>query len=110
MLEVEDSRMNLADDSYGYNLGSCEEIKLYEHLSLALELMEEHSDNFKVIGSGIGGGIDFHISTPYPDGLPESVGSLFFNVSTDFKVEVNESKGLAGQGERLYNISIKKDW
>jgi hypothetical protein len=108
MLELEDSRMSVVEDAIKYNLASQEEIKLYEQLSFTLEMMQCTANNFTVIGSGIGGGVDFSIATPYPDGLPENVGSLFFNVSTDFKVQVEESQVFAGRGERLFEINLKK--
>jgi hypothetical protein len=106
MLDLEDDRMFVIDSAIKHKLGSKEEIDLYEELSLALELME--GENFKVTGSGIGGGVDFSITTPYPDGLPESVGTMFFNVSNDFKVQVKETQQCANNGERHFVIKLNK--
>ena len=88
------------------NLGDPEEIKLYEELSLALEL--DKDKNYNVVGSGIGNGIDFNITTQYPDGLPDNIGTMFFNVSTAFNVNIVESQQCATVGERLFEISLKK--
>lgn len=88
------------------NLGDPEEIKLYEELSLAMEL--DQDKNYNVVGSGIGNGIDFSITTPYPDGLPENIGAMFFNVNTSFDVNVVESQQCASAGERLFEICLKK--
>jgi hypothetical protein len=106
MLDIEDDRMFVIDTAIKHKLGSREEIELYEELSLALELMEDQ--NFKVNGSSIGCGVDFSITTPYPDGLPENVGTMFFNVSTDFNVQVKETQLYANNGERHFEIKINK--
>jgi len=103
----EDDRVFVVDTAIKHNLGSREEIELYEELSLALELMED--DNFRVVDSSIGGGIDFGITTKFPHGLPESVGSLFFNIDTDFNVKVKETSRCVYAGERYFAVSIKKD-
>jgi len=103
----EDNRTFVVDTAIRHNLGSKDEIELYEELSLALELMD--NDNFKVVDSNIGGGVDFGISTRYPHGLPENVGMLFFNVSTDYNVKVKETSQCVYAGERYFAVSIKKD-
>ena len=103
----EDNRTFVVDTAIKHNLGSKDEIELYEELSLALELMED--DSFNVVDSNIGSGIDFGISTRYPHGLPESVGTMFFNISTDYSVKVKETSQCVYAGERYFAVSIKKD-
>lgn len=102
----EDDRMFVTDSAIMHSLGTPEEIELYKELSLALELME--NDNFHVCGSGIGGGIDFSINTPYPDGLPENVGALFFNISNKFDVKIKEISESTYSVERKFAVKIKK--
>jgi len=111
MYDVEDDRMDVVDSAIKCKLGTKEDIELYEELSLALELMNK--DDFRVEGSRINNGIDFNIMTPYPNGLPESVGTLFFNVSTDYKVCICEtnfySQGIHNDpSEMNFKINIKK--
>jgi hypothetical protein len=104
--DVDEERAFVTESAIRHRLGSREEIELYEELSLALELMK--NNNFKVTGSGIGGGIDFSITTQYPNGLPENVGTLFFNVSPKFDVRVKETPMYAYCGERHFQVKIKK--
>jgi hypothetical protein len=106
MLDVEDDRMFVIDTAIRHKLGSREEIELYEELTLAMELME--NEKFTILGSGIGGGLDFSIVTPYPHGLPEKVGTLFFNVSPDFSVKVKETSQYTYDRERHFQIKIEK--
>jgi hypothetical protein len=106
MNDVDDDRMFVIDSAIKHKLGSKDEIELYEELSLALELME--NEKFRVDGSGIGGGIDFSITTPYPHGLPEKVGSLFFNVSTDYNVKVKETSECVYNSERHFVVKINR--
>lgn len=103
---IDDNRAYEVDLALRHNLGCPEEIKLYEELSLALELMED--DKFYVSSSGIGGGIDFVINIPYPDGLPEKVGALFFNISNKFDVKIKEISESAYSVERKFAVKIKK--
>ena len=106
MYDVEDDRMFVIDSAIKHNLGTKEEIELYEEISLALELMED--EKFCIASSSIGGGIDFGISTPYPHGLPEKVGLLFFGVSTDFDVKVKETSQCVYNTERYFQIKLTK--
>jgi len=105
--EEEDGRTFVIEGAIKHNLGSKEEIELYNELSLAMELMEDNS--FNVVNSGIGGGIDFGISTKFPHGLPENVGTMFFNVNTSFDVSIKETSQCVYAGERYFAINIKKD-
>lgn len=102
----EDDRSWVVECAIKNNLGTPEEIELYNELSMALELDE--NNNYNVVNSGIGGGIDFGITTPYPDGLPENVGAMFFNVSSEFDVKVQETMICASVGERYFEINLKK--
>jgi hypothetical protein len=106
MLNLEEDRMFVVNSAIKNKLGSKEEIELYEELSLALELME--GEDFEVVGSGIGNGIDFSIVTEYPKPLPEKVGMLFFGVRNDFKVKCKETKTYEDRDERHFQFKLKK--
>jgi hypothetical protein len=105
--EEDDNRTDVIEAAIKNNLGDPEEIKLYEELSLALELMQDNS--FKVVDSGINNGIEFGISTRFPHPLPENVGMMFFNTSPDFDVSIKETSQCVYAGERYFAVSIKKD-
>lgn len=105
--EEDDNRTSVIEAAIKNNLGSKEEIDLYNELSLAMELMEDNS--FNVVDSGIGDGIDFGITTRFPHPLPESIGIMFFNVSTSFDVNIKETSQCVYSGERYFAVSIKKD-
>jgi len=106
MFDVDDDRMFVVETAIRHKLGTKEEIELYEELSLALELMND--EKFKIVGSGIGGGIDFSIVTEYPNGLPEKVGLLFFSIPADFDVKCQETSTYEDQGERHFQFKLKK--
>jgi len=107
MIEYEeDDKVFVVESAIKNSTGTKEEILLYEQLSLAMELME---DEFNVAYSGIDNGIDFGITTRYPHSLPESVGLLMFNVSTEFDVSIKETSQCVYAGERYFAINIKKD-
>ena len=103
--DEEDCRTFVIESAIKNNLGTKEEIQLYEQLSLALELME---DDFNVVDSGIGGGIDFGITTKFPHGLPLSVGTMFFDIDKDYDVCVKETSKFVYNQERHFSIKIKK--
>lgn len=109
--DVEDGRADVINAAIKNNLGSKEDIQLYEHLLVALDLMQD--EKFEVDSSNINNGINFIITTQYPNGLPEKVGMLFFNIDTHYDVECKENthtlngKMLNGQC-RFYIIKIKK--
>jgi hypothetical protein len=85
-----------------------EEIELFNRLSLAMELDEDK--DYNVAGKEIaeGKGIDFCITTQYPDGLPDNIGTMFFNVDNNFDVNVVETNQCASAGERFFQINLKK--
>lgn len=85
---------------------SREEIDLYKHLNLALELMK--NDSFNVEDSGLGNNLWYSITTPYPEGLPVNVGSMFFNVSNDYNVKVEETQVYAKENKKHFQIILKK--
>ena len=105
--EEDDDRTWVIEGAIKHNLGSKDEIELYNELSLAMELMEDNS--FNVVDSGIGGGIEFGITTRFPHGLPENVGTMFFNVSSEYDVNVKETSQCVYASERYFAVSIKKD-
>ena len=84
----------------------CDEIQLYEQLHQTFELDED--ENYCVVASGIDDGVNFFITTPYPDRLPDNIGTLFFNIDMDFDVKVQESSQCASVGERYYEVKLKK--
>lgn len=104
--EEEDCRTFVVESAIKHSLGTKEDIQLYEQLSLAMELMEDNS--FNVVDSGIGGGIDFGITTKFPHGLPLEVGTMFFNISTDYDVCVKETSQYVYNQERHFSIKINK--
>ncbi len=110
--EIEDERMFIAESARKHKKGTKEEIELYEELSLALQLMQDNS--FRIIGSRIYNGIDFSIVTPYPDGLPLNVSSLFFNINPSFNVQIKKTdlytNGIhRDPGEMNFQVKIKKN-
>jgi hypothetical protein len=104
--EDEDEKGCLTNTRIDFKRGDKEEINLYEEMSLALELM--HDNSFDITQSGIGNSIYFSITTPYPDGLPFNVSSMFFNVNTNYNVNVKETPIYAGKGMRHFHVTIKK--
>jgi hypothetical protein len=103
MLDVFDDRMLNINTSVKHEK---EEIDLYKHLNLALELMK--NDSYEVEDSGLGKNLWYSITTPYPDGLPVNVGTMFFNVSSDYNVKVEETQVYAEKGKRHFQIFLKK--
>ena len=107
MRDYEDECQFVVETAIKNNLGDPEEIQLYNELSIAMEL-DDDNNNYNVVGSGIGDGVNFDITTSYPDGLPENIGTMFFNVDNSFSVDVIESQQCASAGERLFEINLKK--
>ena len=103
MLDIFDDRMLNINTSVKH---SKEDVELYEHLNVALVLME--NDSFTFEDSGLGNNLWFSITTQYPDGLPEKVGMMFFNVSTDYKVEVKELQMYTKDNKKHFHITLKK--
>ena len=52
-------------------------------------------------------GIVFNIATPYPNGLPEKVGELFFNLDMQYDVQCKEIEDLFDGKEKKFQIQIK---
>jgi len=102
-------RESVLDDLKMYEQVNREELELYQQLTIALDLMQDNS--FVVDKSDVTDGIHFVVLSPYPDGLPEKVGALFFNVSTDFDVKCKEFNDVGvsyNSDYRNFNIEIKK--
>jgi hypothetical protein len=109
--EVEDNRADVINTAIQHNLGSKDEIQLYEHLIIALSLMNEK--DFEINCSNINNGLNFVISTKYPDELPVRVGALFFNVDCKYDVHCEEDVHTingcpVATQNRFYVIKIKK--
>lgn len=85
--DEENNYIDIFDLAIKNQLGTQNEIQLYQQLIIALELID---DDFKILYSEINHGIHFAIVTPYPNGLPESIGSLFFNIDLNFDVKIKE--------------------
>ena len=105
--EEDDNRTFVIESAITHNLGTPEEINLYNQLSIAMELMG--GDDFNVVDEGIGDGIDFGITTRFPHGLPEQVGTMFFNIDPQFNVSVKETSKCVYAGERYFAVNIKKN-
>jgi hypothetical protein len=86
---------------------SKDEIQLYEQLSLAMELMED--EKFKITDSILKQNrIYFSVATPYPNGLPENIAILFFNINNDYNVQINECKCVNDLDNRHFAINLIK--
>jgi len=113
MEELDDDRTFVIETAIKNNLGSKDEIELYEELLLALELME--NQKFEVLFSSIakGEGIRFQIIAPYELGLPEEVGMLFFNINSKFRVTCMEIEYCFKDEkycvDKIFEIKIKKN-
>jgi len=103
----EEDRVDVVDTAIKNNLGTKEEIALYNQLSIAMELMDDQE--FNVIESGIGNGIEFGITTRYPHPLPNNVAEMFFNIDLNYDVSIKETSQCVYAGERFFAITIKKD-
>ena len=66
-----------------------------------------NNKNFNIVDSKIDNGIEFGITTEFPYGLPENIGIMFFNISTDFDVNVKETSKYVYNRERYFTINIK---
>jgi hypothetical protein len=101
-----DIRRVLDVDTAIKNNVSKTEIKLYEQLSIAMELMD---GNFRIADSGIKKDrVHFDIATPYPDGLPESLALMFFDVDINYLVQINESNCVNDLDNRHFTINLIK--
>jgi hypothetical protein len=106
MFDVEDDRVSLVDLAIRHNAGK-DEIELYEQMSIAMELMKK--ENFEIINENVlPGRVHFEIATPYPDGLPENLGMLFFNADKNFSVNVVEYHDIVNSYSRFFDINFKK--
>jgi len=87
-----------------------EEFNLFNRLNIKLKALM--GDDFTVISSLIGKGIDYNITTPIT-GLPERIGLLFFDIDKKFNVKCEEMTNDINCGdkcydERIYIITIKR--
>ena len=85
-----------------------DEIKLFSELNLAMELDENKNYDLVDCQLDIEKGLDFCITTTYPDGLPDNLGVMFFSVDPSFRVNVQETNRCASVGERMFEINLKK--
>jgi hypothetical protein len=94
------------DSAISYKLGSREEIKLYEQIGVALNLIK---DDFEIVDSCIGDtGIEFGITTKFPHKLPDDIGILFFSISHNFNVVVKETSDYVYDLKRYFKILIRE--
>lgn len=103
----EEDRTFVVESAIKNNLGTKDEICLYEQLSIAMEFMD--NKEFNIVESNINNGINFGISTRFPHGLPEEVGSMFFNIDMNYNVSVKETSRCVYAGERFFDINLKKN-
>jgi len=87
--------------------GSREEIQLFERLSLAMEL--QNNNKFKIVNASINSGINFEITTRFPHSLPEDISMMFFHIDLKFNVNIKETSKYVYDGERHFDINIKRD-
>ena len=106
MIDYDEDRTFIVDTAMMSELGSKEEIDLYNELSVALELME---GEFDVVDSDINNCVSFQITTKYPHGLPDNIGVMFFSVDPSFNVDIKETSRYVFAGERHFEIKLKKD-
>lgn len=96
----------IVENAMKKNVATPEEIKLYEQINIALEL--DKNEDYHIELSGIGNDIFFNITTQYPDGLPDNVGTMFFNIDRTFNVNVLETNVCADVGQRMFEVHVKK--
>lgn len=85
-----------------------DEVNLFNSLSIKLDKLK--GDDFKIISSAVGDGIDYNITTP-ATGLPERIGLLFFGLDKDYEVKCLEiSNEISNEidNERKFIITINK--
>ena len=106
-MENGEDRVSIIDMALKQKAG-LDEIKLYEQLSLAMELMEEK--NFEIISENVGNGrVNFEIATDFPNDLPFDIGILFFNADLRYKVNIHETQCIDYFDKRFFEISLKKE-
>lgn len=101
----ENDRTFVIESAIKNSLGTPDEIRLYEQLSVALELIEE---DFEIVESSINNGISFGIATRFPYELPEKVAILLFNIDINFNISINETSKLVYSSKRYFEITINK--
>lgn len=84
-----------------------EDMQLYEGLNLTLDKID---DDFKVVFADIDtqDGIQFGITTPRNTGLPERVGTVFFNVDFNYNVNVESTTKPFMEDRNYYHVTLKK--
>jgi len=85
-----------------------DEVNLFNCLSIKLDNLK--GDDFKIISSAVGDGIDYNITTSNK-GLPERVGLLFFDLDKNYEVkclEISDEICSETDSERKYIITINK--
>lgn len=107
MYEIDDDEVSIIDSAIRRNAGK-DEIRLYEQMSLALDLMNTEN-NFRVLHKCVENGtVYFEIATDYPNELPVNVGMLFFNADNNFDVQIKEYQYTCYPESRFFNIHLKK--
>ena len=81
-----------------------DDVELFNWLNV---VMENTNDMFNVVSSSIGEEISYGISTPYPYGLPYSIGSIFFNIDMNYDVSIKENSKCVYNLERYFEVKIK---
>lgn len=103
--ENEKDKTFVIESAIKNKLGTPNEIRLYEQLSVALDLIE---DDFEVVESDIDNGVHFGISTRFPHELPTEIGIMFFNIDRSFDVSIKETSKLVYSSMRYFEINIKE--
>lgn len=106
MFNLDDDYVALIDERICQEAGR-EEIQLYEQMLMAMELSYEK--NFEIVASNVTTGVvRFEIATQFPDGLPVSIGTMFFNINKNFDVKISECKDISEYNKRFFDIILKK--
>jgi len=107
-MEVDDNMECITDEIVMYELGNPKEIKLFEYLNTALDIIKSQRGGFNVVNSTINDGIHYKITTNYPDVLPQEAGCLFFDIDAGFNVSCVELPPKESPSLRNYEINIQK--
>lgn len=104
--DEKENRTSIIDFAIKNNIGTKEEIQLYQQLSICLELMK--NNNFNVINTGIDNGLYFEITTKFPHALPEEIATMFFNTDINYKVSIKETSKYVYDLKRHFFIKLNK--
>jgi hypothetical protein len=99
---------SISDELIIYELGTPDEIKLFEYLNTTLNfyIANDNIDDFIILNSILENGITYNIETDYPNTLPYEVAILFYSIDTKFNVSCEEKNVDNELFKRKYIIKI----